>query len=141
MRLAILAAPCLILIETAAIAGASVRYAPYEGPPAIRTGEGGTKISKNGIDYWNTGAPARRYQIIGVITDKRYEEWGDGSAIGSAKVARMVIKMGGNAVMVSNESSQGGGSSYGVPITGGGFIGLGMDRTVTQLLVIKYLAP
>lgn len=127
----------LLLTANPALAGASVKFAPYEGKNSIVEGEGGTKVSKNGIDYWNTGAPPRRYQILGVITDKRYDDW-DGSAIGSAKVARVVIKAGGNAVIVMN-AQIGGGGSYAMPTGGGSYTALGLDKATTQLIVVKYL--
>ncbi|MCZ8018641.1 hypothetical protein [Novosphingobium sp.] len=42
-------------------AGAKIEFSEYSGPELIERGEGGTKITKNGIDYWTSGKPPRRY--------------------------------------------------------------------------------
>ena len=63
------------LISAPAFADAKITFSAYEGPPVIETGEGGTRIQKNGIDYWTSGTPPRRYQVIGMVQDKRDEEW------------------------------------------------------------------
>lgn len=136
MRLAILATALLLAPQAMA---ASVKFAPYEGADAIQTGQGGSKISKNGIDYWNTGTPPRRYQIIGVITDKRWgEEWGDGDPIGSRKVAKIVLQNGGNAVILVSAQDRNSGM-HGVPTGGGAFMGVPTSRATTLLHVVKYL--
>lgn len=43
-----------LAVSTPAVAGAQIDFAIYEGPPQVVTGEGGTKVTKHGIDYWTT---------------------------------------------------------------------------------------
>lgn len=49
---------------------ASTEFTPWEGN-TIEQGTGGSKKVVNGIDIWQYGTPPRRYQIIGIIEDKR----------------------------------------------------------------------
>lgn len=127
------------LISTPAFAQAKIDFASYEGPPKIVEGEGGTKITKNGIDYWTTGTPPRKYQIIGFVQDKRDEAWDGGHAIGSPSIARKVKKAGGDAVIIESqeEAGKGGGAGYGTGLFG--FLAMGGSKTVTRMLVVKYL--
>lgn len=122
-------------IPSAALAGAKVQFSAYEGPEAIRIGEGGTKITKNGIDYWTSGTPPRRYQVVGLITDKRDEEWDGGHAVGSPNVAGKVKKAGGNAVILQSQTEGGSGGGGGF----GGIFALGGSKTMTTMLVVRYL--
>lgn len=101
----------------------------------IKVGEGGTKITKNGIDYWTSGAPPRRYQVMGLITDRRNEDWDGGHAVGSPTVARKAKEAGGDAVIVESEGDIGGGSGGGF----GGIFALSGSKTQTKFIVVKYL--
>lgn len=122
-------------------------FAVYEGQPVIKTGTGGTKITKHGIDYWTTGEPPRRYQVIGSIQDKRDEFWDGGHAVGSPSIAGKVKKAGGDAVIVLSEDEAG--HSGGISSTSGGasgglgwLFGLGLSggsKTITRMVVVKYL--
>lgn len=125
---------------------AKSHFAAYEGKDAVQEGRGGTRVTKNGIDYWTTGAPPRRYQIIGIITDKRC--LGSklcGSAEGSPAVAEAAKAVGGDAVIMMNEQNDVRGSVGGATASGGRNFASGFgwaaavgDR-VAQLLVVKYL--
>lgn len=132
-----------LLISSPALA--KQEYATYEGADAIRTGVGGSRISKNGIDYWTTGTPPRRYQILGILTDARKNRLLDGNVIGSKSVAKIVNAAGGNAVIVAGSETKDwgaigttngfvSGSTY-----SGNFNSISITRTTTQLLVVKYL--
>ena len=123
-----------------AFAGAKIIYSAYEGKPVIRTGEGGSKLAKNGIDYWTSGEPPRRYLVIGTIEDKRDEMWDGGHAIGSPSIAEKVKKAGGNAVIIQSEDEAGHGGSYGSASGGLGFLFSGGSKTVTKMVVVKYLS-
>ena len=112
-------------------------YAAYEGAASIQLGTGGTKVTANGIDYWTTGTPPRRYQILGILTDARKDRRADGHVLGSKSVARRAIDVGGNAVIFENSESR---------LSGvGGFAGDAylagrtVYRTTTHLIVVKYL--
>lgn len=124
---------------TPALAGAKIDFAAYEGPPKIVQGEGGTKITKNGIDYWTTGTPPRRYQIIGFVQDKRDETWDGGQAIGSPKIAGKVKKAGGHAVIVESQEEAGKSGGGGSANQFFGFFAAGGSKTITRMLVVKYL--
>lgn len=120
-------------------AQAKIDFAAYEGPPRIAQGEGGTKVAKNGIDYWTTGTPPRRYQIIGFVQDRRDEFWDGGQAIGSPKIAKKVKAAGGDAVIIQTqeEAGQSGGLASGNQFYAWGMSG--GSKTITRMLVVKYL--
>jgi hypothetical protein len=128
-------------VGSPALAGAKIEFAEYSGVAIIETGEGGTKITKNGIDYWTSGKPPRRYQVIGRISDRRVEEWDGGHAIGSPTIAKKVKKAGGSAVILLQQDDTGAGST-GVGSFGGGlgsFFSVGGTKTNTTFVVVKYL--
>jgi hypothetical protein len=126
-------------LASPALAGAKIDFALYEGQPKISTGEGGTKITKNGIDYWTTGTPPRRYQIIGFVQDKRDELMDSGHAIGSPSIGAKVKKAGGDAVIVESQEEAGKTGGYGSATGFFGFLAMGGSKTITRMLVIKYL--
>jgi hypothetical protein len=126
-------------LSAPALAGAKIDFALYEGPPRIMQGDGGTKITKNGIDYWTTGTPPRRYQVIGFVQDKRDELLDSGHAIGSPNIAGKVKRAGGDAVVVESQDEVG--KSGGVGAAGAffGWFAAGGSKTITRMLVVKYL--
>ncbi|MFM7029073.1 MAG: hypothetical protein ACKOXK_10420 [Chakrabartia sp.] len=128
-----------ICIAPSAFAQAKIDFAAYEGPPKIVEGEGGTKITKNGIDYWTTGTPPRRYQVIGFVQDKRDESWDGGQAIGSPNIAGKVKKAGGDAVIVESQEEAGKLGGGGAANQFFGFFATGGSKTITRMLVVKYL--
>lgn len=127
------------ILSAPAVAGAKIDFAIYEGPPKITTGEGGTKVTKNGIDYWTTGTPPRRYQIIGFVQDKRDELMDSGHAIGSPSIASKVKRAGGHAVIVESQDEVGKTGGFGSASPFFGFLAMGGSKTVTRMLVVKYL--
>ena len=126
------------LLASPALGKAKVDFASYEGPEQIAVGTGGTKITKNGIDYWTTGTPPRRYKIIGSVQDKRDEAWDGGQAIGSPNIAKKVKKAGGHAVIIQSQDEAGSSGSVGMGQFGGVFAG-GGSKTITRMLVVQYL--
>lgn len=131
----------LSLCASPALAGAKIEFSEYSGPELIERGEGGTKITKNGIDYWTSGKPPRRYQVIGRITDRRSEEWDGGHAVGSPTVAKKVKQAGGTAVIMLEQNDVGAGSSGAGSVAGGwgSFFSMGGTKTTTTFVVVKYL--
>jgi hypothetical protein len=122
----------------AAMAGpalAGAKFATYEGRDAVREGEGGTRVEKDGVDFWTTGTPPRRYQVIGILTDKRNDCLLCGNAIGSGSLAKRVKALGGDAVVLLDQSTRVKGAvvNYGLVTT--------VRRDTTQLLVVRYLDP
>ena len=129
---------CVGLFAVPALAQSKTDFAAYEGPPQIVEGTGGTKITKHEIDYWTTGTPPRRYQVIGYIQDKRDEDWDGGHAVGSPKIAKQVKQAHGDAVIFLSQEESGQHGSMGTGMLGGLFLG-GGSKTVSRMLVIRYL--
>jgi hypothetical protein len=129
----------LILTSAPALAGAKITYSAYEGPASIKTGEGGTKITKNGIDYWTSGTPPRQYEVIGMVQDRRDEAWDGGNAIGSPSIAKKVRAAGGDAVIMQAQNETGSSGGYGSATGTFGFMAMGGSKTITTMLVVKYL--
>jgi len=134
-----LAVATVPFLAAPAFAQAKIDFAIYEGPPKVATGEGGTKITKNGIDYWTTGTPPRRYQIIGFVQDRRDELMDGGHAIGSPSIASKVLSAGGNAVIVESQDEVGKTGGFGSASPFFGFLAMGGSKTVTRMIVVKYL--
>lgn len=109
-------------------------FATYEGPDAVRTGTGGSKLTKHGIDYWISGSPPRRYRLLGRLTDARYTAYHSDVA-GSPSIAKRVKQLGGNAVVVIHRRSNSEGAIIG---TGTGIFGGIDERELTELDVIRY---
>jgi hypothetical protein len=139
-----------ILVATAVLAFASplsarVTFAQYDGPNAERVGGGGTRITKNGVDWWTAGSPSRRYRVLGVITDTRSNKPFRGQALGSKSIAKQVKNAGGDAVILMGQDRQIAGSNAvgGIAGSGGGYNGWMSGKVITdttsQLLVVKYL--
>lgn len=135
MKWGIILAGLIVAFPVPALAGAKIQFSAYEGADAIKTGEGGTKLAKNGIDYWTSGTPPRQYRVIGLITDKRDEQWDGGHAVGSPKVARLVKEAGGDGVIIASQTE--GGSTGGGGF--GGIYAMGGSETMTTMVVIRYL--
>jgi len=129
-----------------ACAHVTQQYAAYEGRNAELQGEGGTKLTSDGIDFWTTGAPPRRYKILGILTDTRRNQRFAAASF-AADVAAKVKEVGGDAVLYQNESKEFVGTynmgqatahSYGSTVNASGF-GMAISNKSTQMLVIKYL--
>lgn len=146
---------CVVLAFPAA---AAERFDAYDGPDIVTIGKGGTKVLRNGIEYWTLGMPPRPFKVIGVIKDSRTNRWWDGDPIGSKAIAKLTRAANGNAVIVvdSNTNLEAIESFYSGwgegSVTGSNnwaswssnFFGSGstsaVNRTNTRLLVIRYLA-
>src|SRR5882762_7809714 len=83
----------------------SQQYAAYEGRDAERQGNGGTKMSSDGIDFWTTGAPPRRYRILGLFTDSRRDQRIAAASFAS-DIAAKVKEVGSDAVIYLDESKE-----------------------------------
>ena len=124
---------------------AKTRYESYEARNSVVEGQGGSRTTKHGIDFWTTGDPPRRYQIIGIIRDNRGTGVIHGNAIGSSGIAKKVREVGGDAVILLNQNSsikgiysQGQASAYGNQAYGSG-ISIPIEERVTTFAVVKYL--
>lgn len=112
---------------------ATVDYQPYVGRNNIYKGDGGTKVTSNGVDFWANGAPPRGFSIIGVASSEVGAGWGDEAMIRSA-VASEVKKQGGDAAIQIGENSRFVGF---IPTPQGGFMG-GSAKQL-RFHVIKYV--
>lgn len=128
-------------------AEAKQRFQAYEGRDAIAEGRGGTKVTAHGVDFWTTGEPPRRFQVLGQIIDKRGTGVLAGDAVGSAGVAKKVKEVGGDAVIMGSTSertvgyvSNGQVFASGNMASAHGFA-MPVGKAVTQMTVIKYLDP
>lgn len=136
----------IALALSATTAYAKQEYAAYEGLDAIQQGRGGSKITKNGIDYWTNGTPPRRFQVLGFLTDARKDRAFDGNVVGSKSVAEKALKAGGDAVVFLGADTRAAGVVGTANVYGQGNMAFGnsfgrvVNRTTTQMLVIKYLA-
>lgn len=146
MKFHCVAAACLVLIAGPVLARAKIDFATYEGRPIIEIGDGGSKITKNGIDYWTSGKPPRCFHVIGHVTDRRNEDMDGGHAVGSPRIARLTKQAGGNAVILINQNDVAAGSSGFGAVYGYGWSGLfgsmftvGGTKTMTAFVVVKYL--
>ena len=83
---------------------ADTQYFNYSGAK-ICQGTGGAARSIDGVDFWIEGSPARKLQVIGVITDDRR-----GSRIAMAlrngAIAKLAKQNGGDAVMIARDNSE-----------------------------------
>jgi hypothetical protein len=120
---------------------ASTTYMPYEALQTEFQGQGGTRETINGVDFWYNGDPPRRFRVLGVISDVRA-----GGAIpqGMLKpsVANETKKRGGDAVVYLGGSTSVTGhfsQAYsGTPSTATA-ISVPVGRTAYRFAVIKYL--
>jgi len=104
MRLFIAVAAAALL---AAPAFAKTKFEALETrDPMIVEGKGGTKVNKNGIDYWTSGSPPKRHQVLGLIKDNRENVWWNGNAVGSKAVAKLVKEAGGDAVVILDQNDR-----------------------------------
>ena len=80
---------------------ASTEFTPWQGT-AIEQGTGGTKKVVNGIDVWQYGTPPQRYQIIGLIEDKRDPDELFGDFLGD--VTKKAQEVGANGLILLDSS-------------------------------------
>ena len=145
MRALIIGLGIAIAVTAYPVAG-KTRYEPYEARNSVRDGQGGSRTTKDGVDFWTLGDPPRRYQIIGIIRDNRGTSHLHGNAIGSSGVAKKVREVGGDAVILLNQNSsvkgiwsQGEAYSNGNQAYGSG-LSFPIEERVTTFAVIKYLS-
>lgn len=124
-----------ISLAVSAPAAAKTVFYGYDGPPVVKSGEGGTKITVRGVDFWTAGTPYRRYRILGTIVDDRMT--GDGDAVGSKRVATTAKKAGADGVIFTEQSVQDGGIATGGTPAYGYVVPIGY--AVSKMIAVKYL--
>ncbi|WP_156181628.1 hypothetical protein [Pandoraea apista] len=99
-------ATALFVVMTVAASGcATVDYQAYEGRNNRYHGDGGTKVSVDGVDFWANGAPPRPFTVLGIATSEIGSGVGDEAMIRSA-VAGQVKAQGGNAAIEISNSEK-----------------------------------
>lgn len=141
MKKLVLFACLLLFVEASGGAQATRVFERYEGPPIIQTGSGGTKLERDGIEYWTKGTPHRTYLLIGVIKDTRPNNVLNPDALGSKGTSKYVRRLGGDAVIVSRKDVLDGGerlvtTKYGNTTT---TQVIRDEFIVTEMIVIKYI--
>ena len=135
----------LLAVLPAALS-AKTEFAQYEGKDSIREGQGGTKIIARGVEFWTTGTPPRRFQIIGILTDTRKDKLLSGHAMGSSAIAKKVQEAGADAVILLNQNSAYAGTTgslntFNSGEYGSAFVaGHDVHEITSRFLVIRYLA-
>lgn len=121
----------LLLVAAISLAGcASTNYQAVESrEPLLGQGQWGTRKVVDGVDIWTSGAPPRKYRVLGVINDTR----GAGPlpmAGYYSGIAAKVKQYGGNAAIeVSSQRQYIGTTSFAnaTTTTSGGFTGTGYN--------------
>lgn len=103
----------------------------YEGENSTRHGQGGSRESIDGIDFWTNGDPPRRYQIIGYTTVES-SEGRIGNRILLSRVAAKVQHAGGDAAIRMGERSK---SNTAQQIDG---ITYFENKRIVDLAIIRY---
>lgn len=133
----------LLCLPVPAMAGA--KFAHYEAKDSIFEGTGGTRETEHEVDYWVSGDPPRRFEVLGTITDSRKDKLLSGNAIGSKKIAKLVKENGGDAVILVGQNSRYAGNTSVANVFGSGNYGsvVSSGRAVhnitTTFVVIRYL--
>ncbi|UVL42562.1 hypothetical protein LOY55_10870 [Pseudomonas sp. B21-040] len=113
-----------VIFATALLSGcalyASTNFQPYETKNGTFVGQGGAKETIDGVDFWTSGEPPRKFQMLGVIDDDRVNNPITMNSLKGA-VALKAKQAGGDAVIWSGESNRHG------------------DRASSKFAVIKYL--
>lgn len=86
------------LVAALAAGCASVGFQSYADGGKIYEGSGGIKLEVDGVDIWTSGAPPRRYSIIGVAMQEASGPGGDDAAMRAA-VARVAKQRGADAAI------------------------------------------
>jgi hypothetical protein len=84
-------------------------FVAYEGKDAIQEGIGGEKKTVDGIDFWSNGAPPRRFQLLGYITDSRMKTGLIGMIRMSgleSSIAKQARDAGGDAVILAESGTE-----------------------------------
>jgi len=119
-------APLLAAISLAGCASTEFQQVESQGP-LVGQGQWGTRKIVDGVDIWTSGAPPRKYRVLGVINDTRIDApyW---NAVFYHDIASKVKQHGGNAAIVVSSRSQYTGTvsfANATTTTSGGFTGTG----------------
>ena len=69
------------------------------------SGSGGSVFNKKGVDFWENGEPDQKYKIIGII-DYKANDAPIQNAKTNKKIAKKVLEVSGDAVILFNEEKE-----------------------------------
>jgi len=140
------------LTTSVAPAWAKTEFLTYDGKNAIQEGQGGDKKIVDGIEFWMDGTPPHRYQILGAITDERWNVGIIGAIQMSSfdkDIAKRAREAGGDAVLLADEhnnvvgtlgSSFGSASGSRTGVFGGAWgYSSALTKQASRFVVVKYL--
>jgi hypothetical protein len=140
MRRFLLGAAAILMVSAAAPASARGRFIAYDGNNARHLGTGGTSVARDGVEFWTSGTPARRFEILGTLTDTRSSGVTARDSVGSPSLARQARSLGGDGLILASQRSRRegsvGGWSGGDTISWQGSI---VASTTTTFVVVRYL--
>jgi hypothetical protein len=94
---------CAILLFLSGCA--STDYKTFEGRNQVFEGDGGTRVTIEGIDFWENGEPPRKFVLMGIIDDER-----PGGIIPMARLKKDIAKkakaQGADAVILLGSGSK-----------------------------------
>ena len=82
----------------------SINYSNYRGSEVL-SGSGGSVFNKKGVDFWENGEPDQKYKIIGII-DYKANDAPIQNAKTNKKIAKKVLEVSGDAVILFNEEKE-----------------------------------
>lgn len=141
----------IILLSGFALAGCAhvkQNFSAYEGKNSIQEGEGGTKEVFDGVEIWTSGAPPKKFKVLGVLTDQRRDQRFAAAGFGQS-VAKKIREHGGDAAIVLDSESKflgtyssGSATAYShgnsASAYGSGY-GVAISDKITSLMVVKYI--
>jgi len=143
---------CIAAMLLFAFSGAahSQEFEQWEGKQQVYEGEGGTRKTVDGVDFWSNGSPPRRFILIGYVTDRRHKSglWGTIRMSSLFEdIAEVVKRVGGDAVIVLSAEAETTGAvgtgNFFTPPSGGNTWGSTttalVQKQITRGAVIKYL--
>lgn len=147
-----LAMAAAVSLAVIAPAHAGTEFLAYQGPDAVKQGQGGDMKTVDGVDFWLDGAPPHRFQVLGKLEDERWRSGIYGIiqvANTEHDIAKRTKAAGGDAVILTNsENNDWGvaGSTYGTA-SWSGYSGYGSTQfnahpygtRATRYVVVKYL--
>lgn len=141
MRRMLLGVAALAIVSAASAGLARSQFAAVPDGGAVFEGEGGISIARDGVDFWTNGTPARRFQVLGTLTDRRSGALSAGQAVGSPALARQARELGADGLILFDRSVRDGGY---VGVWSGGdsltpISGSRASSTTTTFVAVRYL--
>lgn len=96
-------ATALLITAALALAGcASVEFIPVKADQTVYEGRGGAVKQIDGIDFWFSGEPNTKYEVLGIIQGSSE----DGESFIRSAVARLAKEKGAQGVILKSKDSQ-----------------------------------